>query len=333
MRAVLALLLTFAASFAAAAPLPIRFKPAALGQVSALPKLSISQLPGLSIRPPVINAGGFVAPVLSMAAGGDFWDGGDSGGRQEGAEEFQHVLRNEAKKEEAKHAYAERPVLDYLRARFNAESGARFLDELYDVGGEAELSGRALLEPVVTEFAVHLDVPLDPSRVDMSGFGRSERELRDIAAAGGFSPHAYHRFLDRAFKEGLIYRLSDNGAQKTYYGVPYEVRHALSLKPSEKKAEEKPAEKTPLKESAFGSALAAFAERAKAMPKGEELIEFTADAVAAAASGEGLKDALLTLFESSDGTKWFDEISAVCEQAVSAGILTRRQLDEARENL
>jgi hypothetical protein len=330
MKTALGLLLSLAASFVSAAPLPLRYKPAAVvSGAHSLPRLTISTLPGLSIRRPDVIAGGFIQPVLSMANGGDFWDGG--GPLPEGSEEFEHVRRQEKKKEEVKQAHSERSVLDYLRARFNPEAGAEFLDQLYDVGGENSLSGRALLEPVVTEFAVHLDVPLDPSRVDMSAFGRSERELRDIAEAGAFSPQAYHRFLERAFREGLIYRLSDSGVSKTYYGVPYEVRQALSLKASEKKSE-KPAT-APAADSAFGSALSAFAERAKAMPKGEELIEFTADAVRAAKSGDGLKDALLTLLDSSDGTRWFDEVSALCELAVTEGILTRRQLDEALENL
>lgn len=283
---------------------------------------------------------------------GQFWDG-EHENEEAHQEELVYVERKQLRAEAVQYAHAEIPPLDYLRNRFNKEESQELLAQTHEwTGGSA--TGRQFLELVMTPHAVMLDRELDPSRLDMSLFGKSETEIRGLLQEKDYPVYVYHDFLKQAFNHGLVYRVNDSSRSKTYYGVPYHVREALGLK-SEEAAPAKPAEK-PAEPTAFSHALAALAKEAEALPAKDELFEFTAQTVEAAIKAgqldekqvskefreradaidfdeSSLHESLLTLLESSHGTKWFDGVLAVCRHAVEAGALNGGQLQQTLKDL
>jgi hypothetical protein len=283
---------------------------------------------------------------------GRFWDG-EHEDENAHEEELVYVERKQQRAEAVQYAHAEIPPLDYRRNRFNKEESQELLAQTHEwAGGSA--TGRQFLELLMTPHAVMLDRELDPSRMDMSLFGKSETEIRDILKEKDFPVFVYHDFLIQAFNHGLVYRVNDSSRAKTYHGIPYQVREALGLKSEEEKpakAVEKPTTSSPL-----SHALAALAKEAEALPAKDELFEFTAQTVEAAikagrldekqvspefrtrADGidmdeSSLHESLLTLLESSHGTKWFDGVLTVCRHAVEAGALDSRQLEAVLKDL
>ncbi len=282
------------------------------------------------------------------------WDGDEAKGYAQ-ADGFALAELNPRRREELLHAHAEIPALDYRRGSFNLEGAVEFLGMVhYSPRGGQVVTGRELLELVLTPHAVVLDVPLEPSRVDMSLFGKSDTQLRSLALQKGIPVFVVHDFMLKAFTYGMVYRVTDVKGGRTYYGIPYEVRQALELKSPELPAPS-PVKELP-RQSAFGEALIAIARDALALEKNDEIFEFTAQIIQTAIKdghlrpaqlpaeflrrseaidlGEApLSQALLTLLESSHGTPWFDKALALCRHAAEAGIMDRRVLESTLEDL
>ncbi len=356
---------------AAFATLPIAFStlPTAL-QLPALPQLKIDAVANQEIPQAKTPESSFQGldrfhQSIQMSASKDgggpqdpgapkFWDGAHE---EENAneEELVYVNRAEKKQEALAYAHAERPALDYRNHRFNKEDAEEFLSETREFPGGGQATGHELLGLLITPDAVRTDHDFDPSRVEMTRFGKSDSDLRPILEEKGIPVYAYHAFLGQAFNYGLVYRVSDNETHKTYHGVPHPVREALGYETEEEtKAPAKAADLE--KASAFNGALAALAHEAESLPPKEELFEFTAQTVEAAIKSGHLKrdqlseafekrslsidfetptltEALLTLLESSQGTPWFDKSLNLCRHAVAAGALKQGKLDEILKDL
>ncbi len=363
-----------------AQPVPVPMLPA----VVQLPNVSALELPQISaptvpqaqalpdaaaqpeMREPAIMGLDRFQQSIKMSRGGDgggadgpqdpgsgrFWDG-ENEKEDAHAEELVYVERKQQRAEAVQYAHAEIPPLDYRRDRFNKEESQELLAQTHEwAGGSA--TGHQFLELLMTPHAVMLDRELDPSRLDMSLFGKSETEIRGLIQEKDYPVYVYHDFLKDAFNNGLVYRVNDSSRKKTYYGIPYQVREALGLK-SEEEAPAKPADK-PAEPTAFSHALAALAKEAQGLPAKDELFEFTAQTVAAAIKAKqldetqvskqfkerseaidfeesSLTESLLTLLESAHGTPWFERTLSLCRHAVEAGALKDAQLRQALEDL
>jgi hypothetical protein len=352
--------------------------PPSVNPSAAVPQLALPAVPSLAARvAPQASAPSFGARALrsettlgalgrfsgavqaSLRDGSGPGDGSDFSGyydgerQHENEEELVRAEQREQKAEAVQYAHAERPVIDYLRGRFDPEEARELAGNVYELSDGDARTIKELLQLVMTAHAARTDNPPDLTRVDPTGFGVSDAQLRVIAEAEGLPAFALQRFLEQAFRHGLIYRLYDSGRQQTFYGVPQAVRDALGLK-APRAAEDVAREKA--KESAFAKGLPALAEAAVKLPKGEELFEFAAQIVAAAVKGgllsrdavppafqkradalsfdaPPLKDALLTLLESSEGTPWFARAKALCETAAQDGLLPRAELDQSLASL
>jgi hypothetical protein len=303
-----------------------------------------------SVKMSAGNKGGDDGP--QGPGSGQFWDG-EHENEEAHQEELVYVERKQQRAEAVQYAHAEIPPLDYRRNHFNKEESQELLAQAHEWAGGSATGGQ-FLEMLMTAHAVLLDRELDPSRLDMSLFGKSETEIRGLIQEKDYPVYVYHDFLKQAFNYGLVYRVNDSSRSKTYYGIPYHVREALGLK-SEEEAPAKPAEK-PAEPTAFSHALSALAEEAEALPAKDELFEFTAQTVEAAIKAgqldekqvsqsfrdradaidldeSSLHESLLTLLESSHGTKWFDGVLSVCRHAVAAGALNGGRLQQTLKDL
>lgn len=258
--------------------------------------------------------------ALPAASAGDVFDGAFAERREKAAEAVQH-------------ARAEIPVVDWRRGAYSKDLSAEMMQENYIVGEARTMSGIELLSFVVTPEALHPDLMPDPDRVDFERLGKTSRQIREALDAKDIPYHSYERWLGAAFREGLIYRLYNKNTGLTYYGVPPQVRADWGLEAvSEEK--ETPKNVVAAGPTPFSQALAALAADAEHLPKNEELFEFTAQAVDAAIrdgklareavsakfraradalgyDAPSLKDAVLTLSESAEGTPWEAKTAAL----------------------
>jgi hypothetical protein len=312
-----------APSLALSAPslaLPVALTPALLPAPAIAAPLAVNaQRPVAAL--PVLAA----LTVLPAPAIGDAWDG--SGRREEANEEaYAHVEQRRREAEAVQYAHAEIPVVDYRRGAYGEERAKEFMEGVYVVDDKTKFTGLELLSFLVTPEALRADQIPDPARVDFARLGKNSAQIRETLAEKGMPYHPYERVLTEAFRDGLIYRLTDARNGMTYHGVPHEVRAAFGLEakaPEPAKAEDvAPAGPTP-----FSVALTKLAKEAESLPHREELFEFTAQVVAAAIKAgklppdavspafkaraakidfdvTSLKEALLTLAESAEGTPW-----------------------------
>lgn len=240
--------------------------------------------------------------------------------------------RREKKAEAVQHAHAEIPVVDYVRGSYSREGAAEMMETSFVIDETKNMTGSQLLSLVVTPEALDPDLTPDPDRVDFGRLGKTSAQIRATLEEAGVPYHNYERWLGAAFREGLLYRLFNRNTGLTYYGVPPRVRADWGLEaPTGVPAAKAPA--APVS-SAFSDALKALAADAETLPKHEELFEFTAQAVdAAIAEGRfpagavsakfraradsigydvpSLKDAVLTLAESAEGTPWEAKTAAL----------------------
>jgi hypothetical protein len=330
---------------------------AAAAMPKAVAPQAAASAPGPKAQTTLAALGRVEAKISASIRGGTAgsanfnWFDGAKDGEEAGEEAF--IRKEEKKAEEKKQAHAERPVLDYLRNRLNDDEALELAKEELEFAGGAKMTVLRLLELIVTAHAARTDNPPDLTRADAALFGVSDTDLREIAEREGLPAFALQNFYEMAFRRGLIYRLSDNARGRTYYGVPDPVRALLKLqapRPPEEIAREK------ARASAFAQGLPDFADAALELPEGEELFEFSAQVAEAAVKAKlvdradlpamfwdraeelgfepsPLKDALLTLLESSEGTPWFERSLALCEQAAADGLLARAELDEVLRGL
>ncbi len=301
---------------AARLSLPQTSVPALSAPLLGAPSLNTSLSPSLSAAAPLSPAPAKAFPalqalsVLPAPSVGDSFDGA-------------FAERREKKAEAVQHARAEIPVVDWRRGAYSKELSAEMMDD----------EGRELLSYLVTPEALHPDLTPDPDRVDFSRLGRTSAQIREILEEKDVPYHPYERWLGAAFREGLIYRLFNKNTGLTYYGVPPQVRADWGL--SATNADDAPvaAPKSAVP-SEFALALARLAKDAESLPKSEELFEFTAQAVDAAIrdgvlkadavsakfraradalgyDAPSLKDAVLTLSESAEGTPWEGRAAAL----------------------
>lgn len=312
------------------APAPL-FAPAPLTlSLVPAPSLALTPAPAPAAAPTALQ--GLSAIVLSLQPQGpafvapsigDAFDGRRP--EEEGEEEF--ARKEEKKAKEVRYAHADVPVLDYRGGAYSQESAERLLDEEFMSSDERAWTGRDLLALIVTPAELPPDTVPDPSRIDLGTLGLSSLKLREVLAERGLPVFRYEAFLKEAFNEGLVYRLTDAATGKTYHGVPARVRAELGLTAPAGPGAAAKAEVSEKGPSAFSLALDALVEQAKALPKGEELVEFTGDVSAAFASDpSALADALLTLRDSAEGTPWEARVEALCRLAVAEGLLAEGRL-------
>lgn len=286
---------------------------------------------------------------------GQFWDGDTPWAS---ADEEALVLRRQEEKEEARHAYAEPPVLEHGLRGFSKELAREILDRVYSFGESSQWTGRQLLELLMTEGALDMDRTPDVMRLDMSRFGRSDAEIREILKEKGIPVFRYQDFMNAAFRRGLLYRVNARKLNRTFHGVPALVRQAFGFKPPEEPgsvAVVGQLQGSDAKPSAFSQALSGLAREALAWPVKDELFEFSLQLVEAALAAKridsqevsalrgkapglafevpSLPSALITLLESSKGRDSFDRVLDLCQRAVAENLLKRRQLDETLEAL
>jgi hypothetical protein len=338
MKASLALILTTGFS-----PAPVTLAPISAVSVSlapqalvspafSAPSLALAPVPALAPAPALAAVPALAAPsapaaalpalsaltVLPAPSVGDAFDGAFAERREKAAEAVQY-------------AHAEIPVVDYMRGAYGEERAREFMEGAYAVDEKTSFTGRELLAFLVTPEALDPDLVPDPDRVDFNRLGRTTARIRDAVEEKGMPYHPYERILREAFREGLIYRLFDKNTSLTHYGVPPRVRADWGLEPAPD-VEKKAAAAAPAS-TAFSEALSSLAAEAVAI-KDNELFEFTAQAVAAAVK-EGrlpaaavpakfaeraariefdvpsLADAVLTLSESAEGTRWEAKTAAL----------------------
>ncbi|PCI38933.1 MAG: hypothetical protein COB53_03990 [Elusimicrobia bacterium] len=267
---------------------------------------------------------------------------------------YAHV-ENRAAREEVRHAEQKLPVYDYLRTAFHAERAKEeFLNVEFDFSGETK-TGRAILEFLLTPHAVAPDIELEPERMDMPLFGRSDSAIRDFSLAEGIRGWRFNEVMVQAFRLGLIYRVHDREGGKSYTGIPAHVRAALDL---EAPPIEVPVvtENDPASDRESMTSLGALVARMEILAGKDELFEFAAQA-ADAAVGEGrmqwddlpesfrkkaepyrgeagtLADAIITLVESAHETEWFDEAVTTAYAAADDGIIEPALLREILSSL
>lgn len=274
------------------------------------------------------------------------WDGGKD---LHGEEEYAH--HEQKKHEEKKELHMDRSVVDYRPSALYDAAADEFLARAFDMGTGRAWTGRELLALLLTPHAIVDGLAPDFSRVDVSLFGKSDGELREILDGHGIVPTLFHEMLGEAFNSGLIYRLNVSALGKTYYGVPYSARRGLQTA-----APEAPKKEDPRDASAFAASLLKLAADVEARAAGDELLEFTVQAVRsaiaegvmkegdapaglrakmdeAASDGESLARALLTALESAYGTGLFEQAQAACREAVAAGLLAEAELEKVLAEL
>lgn len=294
-------------------------------------------------RAPAAEAGPRLREIFSGPAPGR----GEANGVREDEAAFVRVNR-ERRAEAQKVAYAKREFFDYRRGAFSPARAAEFAARALPLGEKAAVTGRDLLNLVMTKHAVHLDVPLDPARSDLSQVGVSEADLRAKTSAAGMRPYAVAAALEDAYRQGLVYRLHDEKGGRTLYGVPYEVRATLQLTVPEAVAPEStPTPKagpSPLGRAALG--LLARAETSADAELMEYVLQLAVAAVedghlAAADLPAGAMErwqalrlgstsfgsSLLTVVETAQGGPLFADAKALARQAAETGLVDAGGLD------
>lgn len=297
--------------------------PAAIESINIAAKISPSMAAATPRDSQRVPESASALRYLAAPSIGDGWDGGR---QYEEEEEHAYAERREREAEQVQHAHADIPVVDYRRGAYEERSAREFMDSVQLETAEKSFTGRELLSWLVTPEALLLDRVPDPERMDFSRLGHSSTRLRRILEEKSVPYHPYEAMLGRAFRDGLVYRLTDARRGVSYTGVPYEVRSAFGLR-EETPASPAAAPAAAPVDSAFAKALLALTVDAEKLPKSEELFEFTAQVVAAAEkagllpAGSGsekfraraakidfdvppLRDAVETLAESAEGTPW-----------------------------
>lgn len=341
--------------------LPSAFGSTPFAAVSAFTPAPLPSLPvAVAVVAPVSVAPARVVPATAKIPGMPVHfsahAGDDGSGFFDGAAEHeeQFAERREQKREEIKHAHAERPAFDFVRGRFDPGLAKELAETTVSRPGGKPTNGYRLLALLVTPLAAHPDSPPDPTRLDAAQFGRSDGEIRALLEKEGIPRYAMDAILDKAFRWGLVYRIHDSAREKTFYGLTQEARDLLNLKQPRAKKENKAKSggKTAApKASALGQSLIVLAEDAVSWPKNDEMFEFAAQTAYAAASAglikkealpeafrtradaigfeaERLNHSLLTLLESAEDGPQYARILALCEAAVAEGALSRAELDE-----
>jgi hypothetical protein len=279
----------------------------------------------------------------------EFFSGRNFAHDEEFAEEeaFAHVERH-ARKEEVRYAEAERELLDYARGGMREDLAREFAEQEFDLKEGETWRGEDILRLVVTEFAVHLDVALDPGTNDLNRFGISDTDLYAKAESLGLRPWGVQEALGRAYRYGLVYRLHDSALQRTLTGVPYHVRRMFDLAP-EPVASEPVVEEVAVEVTAFAEQVAALILATAGLTDKDEIFEFAAQlALAAVAAGHveesalpedylerahsvgfetpKLDSAVLILLESAHATEYFAAAQRVAQAAASAGLVDGGEL-------
>lgn len=240
--------------------------------------------------------------------------------------------------------HAERPALDYREQSFSPERAQEFAAETFEMGEGIVWTGRQLLEALMTPQGLIPTTPPDKARVDLGLFGKSDAILQTLAAENGIAPYRLHDALERAYREGLIFKFDSARLKKTFYGVPEPVRRALGLTAPEPSPAEAPRAAAPAKPTPLSESLAALAGAVEGLPAKDETFEFAAQAAAAMIEAGLVRQedlpagfvakarsigfetpplgaAVMTLYESSRGTPYFTLARAFARRAADAGLL------------
>ncbi|HVE14493.1 MAG TPA: hypothetical protein VNI01_13930 [Elusimicrobiota bacterium] len=179
---------------------------------------------------------------------------------------------------------AELPPLDYRSSSFNEDAAREFSKKRFRFGDKT-WSGRKILLMLLTPNAVVADLAVDPTRMDLATFGKSESSIWELARARRIPIHAIDDALKEAFRMGLVYRVHDRIAGRSYYGVPYPTRSALRLRSFRRAASLAVAASqraAPRQQAPWAEDLLQLAAQVADLPAKDETFELVAQAVLAA---------------------------------------------------
>lgn len=276
-------------------------------------------------------------------------------------EELVTVARAERKAEAVKYAHAPIPAFDYIQGRLNATLAQDFSNKVFSIKGEAQFTGKDLLDSLMSLKAAQ---PNNAPNVDrLTGFelaqlGKTETSLRDFADSKKIPFGLMYDALREAHRYGLVYQMKDLKRGATYYGVPQSVRDMLKLAvpqeaPPVSAVQAETVAKKPL--SPFGKTLQSLLEKAKTLSPKDEFFEFSAQlansaletgvineeaipaefkpVIARIGVTETMPGSILTVFESSVGGPFESIAKDLCLNGITEGLLDQQEFQEVKDSL
>ncbi len=236
------------------------------------------------------------------------------------ADTFVSVANHRAERPATQKMHAPIPWFDYRMQGFSPVFAREFAEKpIGNTSAGLGLTGKDLLQQIVTDVAVMPSSLPSPERIDFGRFGVPEVTLREWAEKKDIPVYELHDGLQEAFRLGLIYRMTDLKNKMGYVGVPYSVRSHLNLESPVLKAPAKDVEQTGVQENNPEQAvMLRLCEAALHLPEADkpELLEYTAQLVKAAISEGRLQSANLPEKYVEEARK-FDFITPAFDDALA----------------